>query len=1096
MIEFFFSAQSVEALGWTLLHSLWQGAAFAFLLVIMLVALRSYSALSRYVVSVGLFSAFFLTLTTTFFLQLKQANSKAELALQSAYNPTESDALVLNLSPNEVQELNNSNYNTGLLSSNISDTSSNSWLVEFRSYYNRHLPLLVTIWFLGILFLQLRLLGQLAYIQRLKHYGATMFPDTWNDKIQKLESRLQIRRKVNYLTSIRVESPMVIGWLKPVILIPQQLFDSLSETEIYAILAHELAHIRREDFIINLLQTFLCNVFFFHPGVWWMSNRIDDEREHCCDDLAVSATGPASTYAKTLITVSEHRLKMKKNPSLVMAFVGKNKRRERVGFSGRIRRLFLVKNGKGTFREGFATAFILITALFLGVAATESTVHSDDSDLTSERTEPVLNTSDETPNSPELQLNNDIIIETKKEPIANISTIISQNDLPIEAPAPPAAPAAPEYQNDTRVDALVMACGEGDLDFVKSLIQLGINVSSIGSNGFTPLMMAASRQEAEIVAYLLSQGADVNQTYRGWTALLEAADEGSFESMKHLLEAGADVNYYQGPGSPTAISMTASEGKLECMQLLLAHGADIDGIGSSAPPLHFAAEENKRNILDYLISKNVNINKTDADGRTALMYAASEGKMTAVRKLVEAGADISIRDNRGVSAKDYAEYEEKYSISKYLQAENPHDSDVREENTRGQFISDNNISAYKRPRIHQATLDGLIEKVERMVEQGTDVNTTDNYGRTPLHIASAEGYNIDMRVLIDLGANVNAPDNQGRTPLMYAAADGKGDAVALLVSKLADVNIKDVDGMRAYEWGRSGGNSELAKFLGLITRNKNRTEREENRSVRLDERVQREERRIEKSVQKEDQKIQKHVENVQKAIVKGESFHVSESGSHLRQFDIEHGTPELLEIIRYGTLEDCSKLLKEGHTVNTSDDTGQTALMVAARTNRIDIAKFLIDNGADVNMSSASGLTALHYAALEDYDEMARLLLSNNAKVDPTMHYSSTDGNDSQEAKVWEYMGATPLMIAVEAKKINVLSVLIKAGANKNHSLIRNEYILHEDRANYLTGSEVMGLKGDFLQDGELQNSDDTWSPYKQALLLNDAEILDILRNH
>ena len=1069
MIEYILNPQSVEALGWTLLHSLWQGAGFAILLVLLLIALRSYSAQSRYVVAVGLLCAFFLTVSATFWQQWQEANSQFKMTALSLNKQPADEILILNNAGSVLKSDRKSvlPFNNELLAKEQSD-----WLLTFKNYYEHHLPLLVTLWLLGILFLQLRFLGQLAYVQRLKHYGTELFPTTWNEKIEELEGKLRIQKKVNYLTSMRIESPMVIGWLKPVVLLPRQLLNSLSETEIYAILAHELAHIRREDFIINLMQTFLCNVFFFHPGVWWMSNRIDDEREHCCDDLAVSAVGGVTSYAKTLINISELQLRMQEKSAPAMALSGKSNKRERGGFSGRIRRLFTIRNSAGTFREGFATACILIAALFLGVVATGSTIQTTDSLTLSEFDKSEIITDRASLQNNELKQNTTITTRVEDRPISKVIPIADIIELPVAAPVESSVPVMPATllrSNETRIDALVIACEEGDLDFVKTLVNSGIDVNGIGSEGFTPLMMAVREDETEIVGYLLKQGADVNQVYNGWTALLEAVDEGSVKSMKHLLEAGAKVNYYWTQDT-TAIGMAASEGNLDCLQLLLDHGADINGFGNSIPPLHIAVAEDQRAIVDYLISQKVNINKKDVDGRTPLMYAASEGHKFMAKKLISAGADNSIVDLKSISDNTNAEVGEEHDLLDYSKTEN----------------SDKNNT---RPEIHQATQDGLIEKVERMVKQGADVNMRDDYGRTPLHIASAENHNIDMRVLIDLGADINAQDNQGRTPLMYAAADGKRNAVALLVSKLANVNIEDVDGMRAYEWARSGGNSDLAKFLGLITENKKSRDKNENR--RNHERIRNKQslqKRVQNTVQKEMQKEPKKA--IKDEMKKREEFHITPDGNHLRQYDIENKIPALLEAARNGSVNDCRKLLNNGLTANTTDDTGQTALMVAAMTNRLDIAKFLIEQGADVNGSSASGLTALHYTALENHDQMARLLLDNHAKVDATMRYSSTDGNYGKEPLVWEYIGATPLLIAVESQNIEVLSVLVKAGANKNHPLIRNEYRLNTERPSYLTGSEVMGLDKDFLNEVDIKISDNRWTPYKQALLLNDSAIL------
>jgi len=121
---------------------------------------------------------------------------------------------------------------------------------------------------------------------------------------------------------------------------------------------------------------------------------------------------------------------------------------------------------------------------------------------------------------------------------------------------------------------------------------------------------------------------------------------------------------------------------------------------------------------------------------------------------------------------------------------------------------------------------------------------------------------------------------------------------------------------------------------------------------------------------------------------------------------------------------------------------------------------------------------------------MTQLLLKTKAYDDATMRYSSTDGNDSGEAIVWKYIGATPLLIAVESGNIEVLSPLIIAGANTNHTLMKKENRLNKNRVSYLSGSEVMGLDEDFLEGSTIIIKDNRWTLNKQALLLSDPEIL------
>ena len=103
---------------------------------------------------------------------------------------------------------------------------------------------------------------------------------------------------------MRVDTPTVIGWLRPVVLLPVAALANLTPDQVQAILAHELAHVRRHDFVVNLLQTIAETLLFYHPAVWWLSHRIRVEREHCCDDIAVEVCGDPVGYAEALTTLA------------------------------------------------------------------------------------------------------------------------------------------------------------------------------------------------------------------------------------------------------------------------------------------------------------------------------------------------------------------------------------------------------------------------------------------------------------------------------------------------------------------------------------------------------------------------------------------------------------------------------------------------------------------------------------------------------------------------------------------------------------------------------------------------------------------------
>src|SRR5207237_4946041 len=117
--------------------------------------------------------------------------------------------------------------------------------------------------------------------------------------------RLGLPAAAHVVESALVDVPTVVGWLRPAILLPIAALASLSPEQVEAILAHELAHIRRHDYAVNVLQTFAETLLFYHPAVWWVSKRIRVEREHCCDDVAVAVCGDAVCYAEALATL-EH----------------------------------------------------------------------------------------------------------------------------------------------------------------------------------------------------------------------------------------------------------------------------------------------------------------------------------------------------------------------------------------------------------------------------------------------------------------------------------------------------------------------------------------------------------------------------------------------------------------------------------------------------------------------------------------------------------------------------------------------------------------------------------------------------------------------
>jgi TonB family protein len=162
------------------------------------------------------------------------------------------------------------------------------------------LPLVVGLWAVGVALLSARtLLGWWA-ARRLVRSGVSRVAVELETAMIALQQRIGVQRTVRLLRSVKVSVPTVVGWIKPSILLPVGVITALPREQLEMIIAHELAHVRRYDYLVNLLQLFLETLFFFHPAVRWISRLVRQEREHCCDDLVVNTWGQPIVYARAL----------------------------------------------------------------------------------------------------------------------------------------------------------------------------------------------------------------------------------------------------------------------------------------------------------------------------------------------------------------------------------------------------------------------------------------------------------------------------------------------------------------------------------------------------------------------------------------------------------------------------------------------------------------------------------------------------------------------------------------------------------------------------------------------------------------------------
>ena len=177
------------------------------------------------------------------------------------------------------------------------------------------------VWLIGVAAMTLRQFGGWRLLRRIEAQPFVELPPHWQARFDALAAALGISRRVSVRLAQRVVSPFTTHALRPVIWLPLALLTRLPADQIEALLAHELAHIRRLDWCWNALQCLAEGVLFHHPAMWWLSRRIREEREHACDDLAVSACGDAVTLAEALAGL-QHAAPHRALPLPVLAATG------------------------------------------------------------------------------------------------------------------------------------------------------------------------------------------------------------------------------------------------------------------------------------------------------------------------------------------------------------------------------------------------------------------------------------------------------------------------------------------------------------------------------------------------------------------------------------------------------------------------------------------------------------------------------------------------------------------------------------------------------------------------------------------------------
>ena len=327
------SPSTMQALGWGLLHFVWQGTALAAVSAAAMALSRRTQM--RYIIGVAMLVLMLVAPigTVAFYMQ--------------PHLPAPTAATILSTAP---QFAHNASYASSL---NLSGQTPSirasldvlSWLVEA--------------WLIGVAFFSLRSAGGFVLLERERRRQSSVVENGILETCYTLQDRLGIKRAIQYCECAWLQVPAVIGWFRPIVFLPMSAVTGLSEAQLQSVIAHELAHIRRFDPFVNVFQVCVETLLFYHPAVWWLNKRIRAEREHCCDDTAVSVCGDAVEYARALTLMEEWR----SAPTLAMA-ANRGPLKERI-----VRVLGLKTLGAGMRSVGLMGSLLcLMAALIAGDA--------------------------------------------------------------------------------------------------------------------------------------------------------------------------------------------------------------------------------------------------------------------------------------------------------------------------------------------------------------------------------------------------------------------------------------------------------------------------------------------------------------------------------------------------------------------------------------------------------------------------------------------------------------------------------------------------------------------------------------------------------
>ncbi len=302
----YISDGTIKAICWTLIHSLWIGMIIALLAGIIISLTRKSAATLRYRLLCAILVLFVFSMAVTCFIEVR-ANTITPIP------PPPPKVFITIADATSLQ------HATVVQNQNIIDRT--------KEFLNQNTNIIFLVWLLLFMLKSLKLVSGLLYIQRIRNYRVHEVAEEFKQKIELFSRQIGIRQTVRLVQSELVKVPAAVGWLKPMILLPVGIAFQLTPEQLDGILWHELAHIRRRDYLVNILQGLVETVFFFNPGLLWLSSLIRTEREACCDDMVLSRMNRKANYVEALLAFGYGEFKQ---AGLAMSIGSGNQLRDRL----------------------------------------------------------------------------------------------------------------------------------------------------------------------------------------------------------------------------------------------------------------------------------------------------------------------------------------------------------------------------------------------------------------------------------------------------------------------------------------------------------------------------------------------------------------------------------------------------------------------------------------------------------------------------------------------------------------------------------------------------------------------------------------------